>query len=84
MKVVKANGGPDDLVQNVKNGSIETTQELMRSRRRGRRHGGGAMLKSAYSSGKPSFGSEPGTPVIVDTDVDFNDAATNRQRRSVR
>src|SRR6186713_737233 len=28
MKIVKANGGPDDLVQNVKNGSIETTQEL--------------------------------------------------------
>ena len=30
MKVVKANGGPDDLIQNVKNGSIETTQELMK------------------------------------------------------
>src|SRR6266536_4395645 len=30
MKVVKANGGPDDLVQTVKNGSIDTTQELMK------------------------------------------------------
>src|SRR2546422_5801347 len=29
-KVVKANGGPDHLVQMVKNGSIETTQELMK------------------------------------------------------
>ena len=38
MKVVKANGGPDDLVQMVKNGSIETTQELMKVGRRRRRH----------------------------------------------
>src|SRR6202166_2360055 len=30
MKVVKANGGPDHLVQMVKNGSIEATQELMK------------------------------------------------------
>ena len=30
MKVVKANGGPDNLVQMVRNGSIETTQELMK------------------------------------------------------
>src|SRR6188474_3171714 len=30
MKVVKANGGPDNLVQMVRNGSIEATQELMK------------------------------------------------------
>ena len=30
MEVVKANGGPDDLVQMVSNGSVETTQELMK------------------------------------------------------
>src|SRR6188768_3850712 len=28
MKVVKINGGPDNLLQTVRNGSIETTQEL--------------------------------------------------------
>src|SRR5882757_958609 len=31
MKVVKANGGPDNLVQTVTKGSIETTQELMKA-----------------------------------------------------
>src|SRR5580765_5594876 len=29
MKVVKDNGGPDDLIQVIQNGSVETTQELM-------------------------------------------------------
>ena len=77
MKVVKANGGPDDLVQNVKNGSIETTQELMKVADVVVATGGGAMVKSAYSSGKPSFGVGAGNvPVIIDNDVDINDAAT--------
>jgi succinate-semialdehyde dehydrogenase len=77
MKVVKANGGPDDLVQNVKNGSIETTQELMKVADVVVATGGAAMVKSAYSSGKPSFGVGAGNvPVIVDTDADFSDAAT--------
>src|SRR5438128_7143782 len=30
MEGVKANGGPDDLVQTILNGSVETTQELMK------------------------------------------------------
>ena len=30
MKVVKANGGPDNLIQTVQNGTIQTTQELMK------------------------------------------------------
>ena len=77
MKVVKANGGPDDLVQSVKNGSIETTQELMKVADVVVATGGAAMVKSAYSSGKPSFGVGAGNvPVIVDNDADFSDAAT--------
>src|SRR5687768_5856236 len=76
MEVVKANGGPDDLVQTVKNGSIETTQELMKVVDVVVATGGAAMVKSAYSSGKPSFGVGAGNvPVIVDSDVDFNEAA---------
>lgn len=31
MKVVKANGGPDHLVQTITNGSVEMTQELMKA-----------------------------------------------------
>ena len=56
MKVVKANGGPDNLVQMVKKGSIEMTQELMKAVDVVVATGGGAMVKSAYSSGRPSFG----------------------------
>ncbi len=75
MKVVKANGGPDHLVQIVKNGSIETTQELMKAVDVVVATGGGAMVKSAYSSGRPSFGVGAGNvPVIIDRDVDLKDA----------
>src|SRR3954471_603614 len=37
--------------------------------------GGGAMVKSAYSSGKPSYGVGAGNvPVIIDRDVELKDA----------
>src|SRR5256885_15829416 len=76
MNVVKSNGGPDNLIQMVKNGSIETTQELMKVVDVVVATGGGAMVKSAYSSGKPSFGVGAGNvPVIIDTDADHQDAA---------
>jgi succinate-semialdehyde dehydrogenase len=75
MKVVKANGGPDHLVQMVKNGSIEATQELMKVVDVVVATGGGAMVKSAYSSGRPSFGVGAGNvPVIIDRDVNIKDA----------
>jgi succinate-semialdehyde dehydrogenase len=77
MSVVKKLGGPDDLVQTVVNGSIETTQELMKTVDVVVATGGGAMVKSAYSSGKPSFGVGAGNvPVIVDEDADLGDATT--------
>ena len=73
--VVKANGGPDDLIQMVRNGSIETTQELMKVVDVVVATGGGAMVKSAYSSGKPSFGVGAGNvPVIIDRDAKIEDA----------
>jgi len=75
MEIVKANGGPDDLVQMVKNGSVETTQELMKDVDVVVATGGGAMVRSAYSSGKPSYGVGAGNvPVIIDRDVDLKDA----------
>ena len=76
MNVVTAHGGPDNLVQMVKKGSIETTQELMKAVDVVVATGGGAMVKSAYSSGRPSFGVGAGNvPVIIDRDVDLKDAA---------
>jgi succinate-semialdehyde dehydrogenase len=75
MNVVKANGGPDHLVQMVTNGSIEATQELMKVVDVVVATGGGAMVKSAYSSGRPSFGVGAGNvPVIIDRDVNIKDA----------
>jgi len=59
----------------IKKGSIETTQELMKAVDVVVATGGGAMVKSAYSSGRPSFGVGAGNvPVIIDRDVDVTDA----------
>jgi succinate-semialdehyde dehydrogenase len=75
MRIVKSHGGPDHLVQMVENGSVEKTQELMRSVDVVVATGGGAMVKSAYSSGKPSYGVGAGNvPVIIDRDVDLKEA----------
>jgi succinate-semialdehyde dehydrogenase len=75
-KVVTSHGGPDDLVQMVRNGSIETTQELMKVVDVVVATGGGAMVKSAYSSGRPSFGVGAGNvPVIIDRNVNIKEAA---------
>jgi succinate-semialdehyde dehydrogenase len=76
MKIVKAHGGPDNLIQTVVNGSVETTQELMKVVDVVVATGGGAMVKSAYSSGKPSFGVGAGNvPVIIDRGVNIKEAA---------
>jgi succinate-semialdehyde dehydrogenase len=75
MKVVKAHGGPDNLVQVVMNGSIEKTQQLMKAVDVVVATGGPAMVKSAYSSGKPSFGVGAGNvPVIIDRGVNIKEA----------
>ncbi len=75
MKIVKSHNGPDDLIQVVTKGSVEKTQELMQSADVVVATGGGAMVKSAYSSGKPSFGVGAGNvPVIIDRNVDLQGA----------
>jgi succinate-semialdehyde dehydrogenase len=61
MKIVKKHGGPDDLVQTIKKGSVEKTQELMQSVDVVVATGGGAMVKSAYSSGSRRTASAPAT-----------------------
>ena len=67
---------PEDLVQMVTNGSVDTTQALMKAADVVVATGGGAMVKSAYSSGKPSYGVGAGNvPVVIDRDVDLKGAA---------
>jgi succinate-semialdehyde dehydrogenase len=74
--ILERHGAPQDLVQMVTNGSVQTTQALMQSADVVVATGGGAMVKAAYSSGKPSYGVGAGNvPVIIDRDVDLQDAA---------
>ena len=75
-EILKRHGAPEDLVQMVTNGSVETTQALMQAADVVVATGGGAMVKAAYSSGKPSYGVGAGNvPVVVDRDVDLTDVA---------
>ena len=75
MKIVKSHDGPDDLIQVITNGSVEKTQQLMQSADVVVATGGGAMVKSAYSSGKPSFGVGAGNvPVIIDRNINLKEA----------
>ncbi len=69
-------GVPKNLVQCIEEPSIELTQELMRSVDVVLATGGMPMVKSAYSSGKPSYGVGAGNvQVIIDRGVDYNKAA---------
>ena len=75
-EIVRKHGAPGDLVQMVRDGSVETTRELMRAADVVVATGGGAMVRSAYSSGKPSYGVGAGNvPVVIDRGVDLKDAA---------
>ncbi len=74
-QILRQHGAPEDLVQTVVKGSLETTKELMSSVDVVVATGGGAMVKAAYSSGKPSLGVGPGNvPVIIDRGMDLKDA----------
>jgi succinate-semialdehyde dehydrogenase len=74
-EILRNHDAPEDLVQMVRNGSVETTQALMRAVDVVVATGGGGMVKSAYSSGRPSYGVGAGNvPVIIDRDVDLADA----------
>ena len=75
-EILNKHGASEDLVQMVTNGSVETTQALMKAADVVVATGGGAMVKAAYSSGRPSYGVGAGNvPVIIDRDVDLADAA---------
>ena len=70
-------GAPEDLVLNIKEPTIELSQELMRSVDLVIATGGGPLVKVAYSSGKPAYGVGAGnSTVVVDETADLKDAAT--------
>ena len=71
-------GLPRDLVLSLEKVALEDSQELMASADVVVATGGPAMVKSAYSSGKPSLGVGQGNvQCIVDTDADLTKAAQN-------
>lgn len=58
-------GAPENLIQIVENPSMDYTQELMKKVDVVVATGGAAMVKSAYSSGRPSYGVGPGNVQVV-------------------
>ncbi len=68
-------GCPKDIFLALPDSSVEMTQALMSACDIVVATGGAAMVKSAYSSGRPSFGVGPGNVQgIFDTDIDISAA----------
>jgi acyl-CoA reductase-like NAD-dependent aldehyde dehydrogenase len=75
---LKKQGAPEDLVLCLEKPSIPLAQELMAICDLTIATGGTAMVKAAYSSGKPAFGVGAGNAtVIVDETADVAEAAMN-------
>src|SRR5438270_5530718 len=75
---LKKQGAPEDLVLCLERPSIPLAQELMSMCDLTIATGGPAMVKAAYSSGKPAYGVGAGNAtVVVDETADLADAAMN-------
>src|SRR6478609_10535381 len=75
---LKKLGAPEDLLQCVERPSIPLANELMRTCDLTIATGGPAMVKSAYSSGKPAYGVGAGNAtMVVDETADIEQAARN-------
>jgi acyl-CoA reductase-like NAD-dependent aldehyde dehydrogenase len=75
---LKKQGAPEDLILSLEKPSIPLAQELMSICDLTIATGGMAMVKAAYSSGKPAYGVGAGNAtVIVDETADVYDAAMN-------
>ncbi len=69
-------GAPADLLQCIKEPSVELTQELMKIVDLIVATGGAGMVKAAYSAGTPAYGVGAGNAVmVVDETADLKDAA---------
>lgn len=80
LKAAVANGAPAHCIQWIATPSVEATQQLMN-------HpdvalvlatGGSAMVKAAYSTGKPALGVGPGNvPCFIEQSADLRQAVTD-------
>ena len=77
-EVMSRAGAPADVFQCVDEPSIPLSQELMAQCDLTLATGGAAMVKAAYSSGKPAFGVGGGnSTMVIDETADIADAARN-------
>jgi sulfoacetaldehyde dehydrogenase len=77
-EVMVREGAPTDVFQCVEEPSIPLSQELMARCDLTLATGGVAMVKAAYSSGKPAFGVGGGnSTMVIDETADIAEAARN-------
>jgi sulfoacetaldehyde dehydrogenase len=77
-EVMVQQGAPADLFQCVEAPSIPVAQELMAICDMTLATGGPAMVRAAYSSGKPAFGVGAGnSTIVIDETADIEEAARN-------
>ena len=75
---LKKIGAPEDLLQCVERPSIPLARELMSTCDLTLATGGPAMVKAAYSSGKPAYGVGAGNAsMVIDETADVAEAARN-------
>jgi sulfoacetaldehyde dehydrogenase len=77
-EALRRQGAPEDIVQCVERPSIPLANELMARADLTIATGGPAMVKAAYSSGKPAYGVGAGNAtMVIDETADIADAARN-------
>ena len=77
-EVLKRQGAPEDVFQCIERPSIPLAQELMSICDLTIATGGAAMVKAAYSSGKPAYGVGAGNAtMVIDETADIAEAALN-------
>ncbi len=77
-QTLRKHGAPEDLFQCAEKPSIPLAQELMSICDLTIATGGMAMVRAAYSSGKPSFGVGAGnSTMVIDETADIEEAALN-------
>jgi sulfoacetaldehyde dehydrogenase len=75
---LKNQGAPEDLFQCIEKPSIPLAQEVMSICDLTIATGGPAMVRAAYSSGKPAYGVGAGNAtMVIDETADIEDAARN-------
>ena len=81
---LKKLGAPEDILQCVEKPSIPLAQDLMSRCDLTIATGGPAMVKAAYSSGKPAFGVGAGnSTMVIDETADIPHAARNSRMSKV-